>query len=271
MLFRSETKNGWIQLSKASDETKKAYYNHQINSRTKRCFKVGNVFDIAQTSFPKEEYPSIFYMGYGSKMHEDICMGVSDFIKVHLGCEVKTSDLSSITLRGRYISAVTPDESAVIELSDKLASTQKLSTLTHELGHAFMHMIIDDTSVSQKGFEADAFSIMLSANFGVEITETRKKHLADHYNTFSKEIIEHMTGDKTDINAIDKKLDEKLMESFSEVYKVYKENINLIQDYVEKYLPKDKMISDEITTKKTNKENINADVIEPIIETMKTI
>lgn len=241
-----ETDQGWVSLSRASDETKKSYQEGKISSRTKLCFKIGNVFDISQTNFPKEEYPKLFCMGYASSLHEDISRGLVDFLEQNLDCKVVITDMSSIALRGQYLHADPP----VIELNDKMESTQKLSTLSHELGHALIHAEVNQKSRSQKEFEADAFSIMLCAEFGIEITESRKKHLSDHYREFRDFIMENIQGDDTE-----KLFEEKLFKSFSNVFEIYRENIDKIQECIEVYVPREQLLS-EVVPEQEEAENV---------------
>lgn len=69
-------------------------------------------------------------------------------------------------------------------LNDRLEDTQKLSTLAHELGHAvLLHQIGDEKSEHQKELEADALGIMLESYFGIEPTDSRRRHLAKHYQS----------------------------------------------------------------------------------------
>lgn len=56
-----------ILLSDATAEQKKAFYNGQIDAIKQLRFKIGTVFDIGQTTFPKERYPEIYSMGYCSE------------------------------------------------------------------------------------------------------------------------------------------------------------------------------------------------------------
>ena len=65
-----------IPLSDATAEQKKAFYNGQIEGEKRLRFKIGTVFDIGQTDFPKERYPEIYSMGYRSEEHAQIAKGV---------------------------------------------------------------------------------------------------------------------------------------------------------------------------------------------------
>ena len=223
-----ETEKGWVALSRASEELKEQYQIGMVASEKKQCYKLGNVFDISQTSFPKERYPELFSMGYPSELHEDICRGLKDFAAEELGGSVMETDLESIRLLGQYVHSISP----IIRLNEKLESTQKLSNLSNELGHALVHRGNPEYSKARKEFEADAFSIMLCAAYGVEITEPRREHLANHYRAFEQECIQG-----TDPKELDKIREEKMMESFSRIFAVYQEHAEKIGAYVDRYVP----------------------------------
>ena len=73
----------------------------------------------------------------------------------------------------------------------------------------------------QKELEADALSIMIQANYGLELTEARKMHFKNHYDSF----IETLKGtDKDPFTEIDS--------IFKSVFHSYKEHIESINDYV---------------------------------------
>lgn len=110
-----------VPLSEASEEQKKGYYNGYIEGKKVLRFKIGTVFDIAQTDFPKERYPELYSMGYSSAEHAQIVEGLIKFCE-SLGCNVFTRDLSTITGRGYYESS-----SNQIVLNSLLEDTQRLS------------------------------------------------------------------------------------------------------------------------------------------------
>lgn len=235
-----------VPLSKASAEQKAAYNAGEITGVSRLLFKLGNVFDISQTNMPKEEYPKMFSMGYSSDLHNDICKGLKDFSQEKLNCEVVENNLNSISLRGLYF----PKENK-IELNNLLEDTQRLSTLSHELGHALIHRVPSNKSSSQKEFEADAVSIMIQSNYGIELTDSRKQHLADHYNKFKQELLE-----KVDPEEADKILSEKMDELYASVFSVYRDNIEDINLCVERYVPNEKLINATLD----KEENINTEL-----------
>lgn len=221
--------NDWVPISQVPGEERELARNGKMETKQKLFFKIGTVFDISQTSFPKEEYPSIFHMGYSSLQHEKICQGIIDFAQEVLGCQVKKTDLSSISLRGQYVKSTEPS----IQINDKLESTQKLSTFTHELGHAILHKESVSSSTAQKEFEADAFSIMLCANYGVELTYVRKVHLAENTAAFKAEVLKNISKEENMKEVWNK----ALFKSFDNVYSMFRENIEEIEKRVERYLP----------------------------------
>ena len=103
----------------------------------------------------------------------NICRGIEDFASEQLHCPVLQSNLKSISLRGVYLPEIN-----VIKINERLEDTQRLCTTLHELGHALIHSekLSRNKPVSQKELEADALSIMIQANYGLELTEARKMH-----------------------------------------------------------------------------------------------
>ena len=60
-------KDDWVQLRNATPELKRQYELGNVESQKMRFYKVGTVFDIAQTNMPVEEYPKYFNMGISSE------------------------------------------------------------------------------------------------------------------------------------------------------------------------------------------------------------
>lgn len=168
----------WLALSDASKEQKENYKQGKYKIHEKLYFKVGTVFDIKQTSCPKSDYPKIFDLGYTSEQHKFLFEKLKDFSKERLSCPVYEEGFSSLQTRG-YYDRVKND----IHISSMFDDTTKLSILSHEIGHAMLHNVSQDfkAPVSQKEFEADAVSIMLHKRFGIDIAESRKSHISNHY------------------------------------------------------------------------------------------
>lgn len=240
-----------VRLSEASKELKDLYKKNQIESIQKLHFSVGCVFDISQTTYPKEKYPELISMGHTSKEHETITHALINFSEQELGCPVEDRDLESVSLRGYYQPTFHR-----ITLNHLLEDTERLSTMSHELGHALIHYDRPNRTTAQKEFEGDALSIMLLQHNHIELEDRRKSHIATHYKQLKKECEVRILTEHENITQeeMEQKIDEMIMESFSNVFSVYRARIDTIDTYIEQELQKghfeerslDKMIYNEL-------------------------
>lgn len=213
-----------IPLEHATKEQKARYKAGEIESTTRRHFKIGSVFDISQTTYPKEAYPKLYHMGYESALHGAVAEGLGKYAQNLLQCQVSTVDMKSIALRGSY-----SPESNRIELNELLEDTEKLSTLSHELGHALLHRDAALTkSTEQIEIEADALGIMIESHFGVDITESRRRHLAEHYRRYQKFYQE----------AEEEKKPEGFGDVIANVFRTFRKEIDDLDHYVKRELEK---------------------------------
>lgn len=174
-------KEQWVALSQATKAEQASYHAGELQGMTKCTFKIGTVFDIAQTTFPKESYPKGYGVGYPSEQQQCLVKGLATYAKNVLGCKVSFSNLKSIGIRGSFC----PDTNE-IQINELLEDSQQLSTLVHELGHAFMHQQTKKNE-HQIEFEADGFGIMLASHFGIPLTESTKRHCAEHWQDYLQE------------------------------------------------------------------------------------
>lgn len=219
----------WKKVSEATREEKEKLKNKEYETRQVKNYKIGSVFDIAQTTIPPEEYPKFFSVGYQSEQHAAIFQGVKNYSENELNCPVNTVDLHSISLRGRFL----PTENK-IELSDLLDDSVKLEVALHEMGHAILHA---DTSINrslpQIEFEADSIGLMFNARFGFDFTETQKYHLAQQYQEMkaaNEKALNDNTEEKFDIHKI-----------LDNVSNTYFEHIEKLTDYVNVALLQEKV------------------------------
>lgn len=168
----------FVPLSNATAEQKKAYKENKIESTQKLFFKVGTVFDISQTNCPIENYPKYLDLGYKSEQHSQIYSILKNYAENTLHCPVHENAFSSVNMRGYYEPIINS-----ISLSGNFEDTTRLSILSHELAHAVLHNDVNlERPTGQMEFEADATSVMLQSYFGIEIAESRLRHLSDSYN-----------------------------------------------------------------------------------------
>lgn len=137
-----------------------------------------------------------------------------------------------------------------IRVNNILEDTQKLSTLSHELGHALCTDGLSEESIAKKELIADAVSIMIQSNFGVEITDSRKRHLKSHYDTLKKEMESQLGREMSP-----EEMGDQLNEILSDTFGVYKEHIEDIDKCVELYVPQERL--KEYEQDKQHREDFN--------------
>lgn len=220
----------YVMLQDATKEQKQAFDKGELQGTSRIHFKIGTVFDISQTNYPKDKYPELYAVGYPSEMHFGIYQGLKDYCR-SIEYNVTETNLQSIALRGdcNYMRRE-------IRVNNILEDTQKLSTLSHELGHALCTDGLSEDSTAKKELIADAVSIMIQSNFGVEITDSRKRHLKSHYDTLKKEM-ESQLGREMSPEEMGCQLNEILSDTFG----VYKEHIEDINKCVELYVPQERL------------------------------
>lgn len=171
-------KTKYRRVADATPEEKRKIASGELKPVTYTRFGVGTVFDISQTDCPPQDYPKIFDMGYSSEQRASLYQAIKKYTESK-GIPVKEEDLKSISLRGAFY----PKENT-IRISDKLNDTERLSTLTHELGHALMHNSKEAFQLPEpvRELEADCISIMLQNYVGIALTDSRKRHFSQNYN-----------------------------------------------------------------------------------------
>ncbi|MDE6020707.1 MAG: hypothetical protein K2H01_06920, partial [Ruminococcus sp.] len=187
-LYRANAEEDWQKISEAPPADKEKIKNKEYETRRVRHYKIGTVFDISQTSCPIEDYPKIFQkVGYNSEQHAQLFNALASYSNDMLNCPVIVKDIKSISTKGFY----RPFENDTT-ISDRLKDTERLSVLTHETGHAILHNVasLENTEKTPDliEFEADAVSIMAHNYFGLEISDSRRSHLANVYSKVLEQI-----------------------------------------------------------------------------------
>lgn len=212
----------FVKLSEASKELKQMYKNNQVESKQNVYYNVGNVFDISQTNCPVEKYPEFYGMGYKDVNQDILCKALESYIKDKMNVDVEIKDLTSISRRGYY----SKTENKIV-LSDKLKSSERLSTLTHELGHAVMQHSGNDEDVFRNEIEADSFCIMLNSHLGIDITDMRKVHLSNNFSMWESEML-------------DKDKEYQFDELLGNVQKKFSSIVETIDEYIDYEVAQDK-------------------------------
>ena len=221
--------NDYVSLRDASEEQKALYKAGKIESFTKLSFKIGTVFDISQTTFPKEKYPDLFHRGYDSSIHKNIAESLIEYCKSELGCPVSINNLHSISLNGYY----RPDTHD-ITLNSNLKDTHLLSTLTHEMGHALAYHKNEKPDCQQE-YEGDCFSILIHQHFGLDLQEGRVRHLSTHFRNFES-MLQKKYKD-LDPDAANKEIDKEIENSFASVFSKFSDEIDKMDLSVKRNCP----------------------------------
>lgn len=212
----------YIAYHNATPELKQLYKENKVEHYNKTYFTIGNVFDISQTNCPTEKYPEFFSMGYSDENIDCMIDGIKDFCNNRLNVSINETDMNSISRLGYY-------KDNTITLNNLMKSSQKLSTLSHELGHHIMdHSNIDsDKNIYQKEFEADCLSIMLDNHLGTVIPEHRKSHLADSFKLMKEEYF-------------NKGISYEFSDIITDVFKQFSSCVKEIDKYINSYIDKKK-------------------------------
>lgn len=222
----------YIPLSQATADQKTAYKAGGLQSRSYQRFNIGYVYDISQTNCPVEDYPKYYHMGYNNEDQKLLAEGLIDYAREDLATDVHIIALPSISLRGEFY-PIPIGERYHLTLNEKLKDTEKLSSLSHELGHAAIHKNMPSSPEFQKELEADCFSIMLENHLGIDITEGRKRHLADHYKDlleYNGSLLESETQQDQVIT---------IEQIINNVFRRYQEEIPSIDHHIANWLEQD--------------------------------
>lgn len=196
--YRGKENEPWKKRTKSTPkEVRDMIKAGMLETREElQFYRYGVVFDIAQTNCPAEDYPKLVGLGCADELHAAAFDVISEYSK-RCGMPVQTIDLKSVALRGYY-----KTETHDITINSRLADTQRLSTLLHEMAHGMMEHGTDTSkSRAQCEFEADALSVMLESAMGLSITDTRKEHMSVEYKNYITELKTGKTDEeKAEIN-----------------------------------------------------------------------
>lgn len=168
-----------IPIKEATNEEKAKIGRGEIKVDTQTTFIKHNVFDISQTSCPKEDYPKVYSMGYADIDKRTMYETVKDFAETS-GFTVREEQLQSIALNG-YCDV----EHGSITINSRLEDSEKLSTMLHELAHGLMHKTSTQEAPVME-FEAEALSITLQHKFNLPIDDSSKNYLCNYYKKIDK-------------------------------------------------------------------------------------
>lgn len=223
-----------ISFSEACKEIKSMAKKGEFDIKEKLVYGQGTVFDIAQTTYPKEDYPKLFTVGIPDEKANFMCNAISNYINERTPYFIEDIELESISLRGFF----SPSSNSIC-INNLLEDSEKIYVILHELGHAFYHndyaqeieqKNIDDTRVlttEKKEIEADIFSIMNLSMYGFELNTSLKEHLKGNYKRYITEL-ESLGKNPNEISKEIEVLSTKVMKEFNS-------HANEMNQYIEEY------------------------------------
>lgn len=198
-------------------------------------YGIGTVFDIGQTTFPKEQYPLMLQTGQEDIKYNFLCNAIASYIENKTVFKLSIEDVESISLRGFFL----PVENSIV-ISDKLCDTERLKTMLHELGRAFYHGIgnTEEKNTYQKEIEADIFATMFLSMFGMGLNDSLKMHLKDNYEYFINDLRDNGVTSNDEIKEKIESVTQNIMKDFNE----YAKDIN---EYIEEFVHEDMQLQKE--------------------------
>lgn len=211
-----------VALSEACDEIKEKAKAGEYDIKEKLVFGKGTVFDISQTTYPKEKYPEIFSVGIADEKANFMCKAIANYINEKTPYSIEDVELDSISLGGFF----SPSSNAIC-INTICEDTRKIYDMLHELGHAFYHNLEAQKSEKEDGqntnilftterkeIEADIFATMSLGMYGFELDDQLKSHLKGNYNSYIKQL-ENAGKSHEDISLDIEKLSTNVMSKFN--------------------------------------------------------
>ncbi len=222
-----------IALSQACKEIKIMAKNGEFDTKEKLVYGLGSVFDIAQTTYPVEDYPKLFTVGIPDEKAHFMYNAISSYINEKTPYSISEKEIDSISLHG-FFSPLTNQ----ICINNILQDSEKIKTMLHELGHAFYHNLEAQKENNQsnvlplrgatemKEIQADIFATLSLSMYDFELPDSLKEHLKNNYTSLSNKL----RGTKTDEQIT------KIIESSStDVMKEFNKHAKAMNEYIEEY------------------------------------
>ena len=233
-ILSADAKYVAIGFSEACKEIKSMAKKGEFDIKEKLVYGQGTVFDIAQTTYPKEDYPKLFTMGIPNEKANFMYNAITNYINEKTRYFINEIELESISLGGFY----SPSSNSIC-INNNLEDSEKIYTILHELGHAFYHNMeahkierenTNDTRIlttEKKEIEADIFAVMNLSMYGFEINDSLKQHLKNNYKLYIKEL-EDLGKNPIEISNEIETLSTKVMREFNS-------HANEMNQYIEEY------------------------------------
>ena len=236
-----------VALSEACAEIKEKAKTGEYDIKEKLVFGKGTVFDISQTTYPKEKYPELFSVGIADEKANFMCNAIANYINEKTPYSIEDVELDSISLGGFF----SPSSNSIC-INTICEDTRKIYVMLHELGHAFYHNLEAQKSEKEDGqntnilftterkeIEADIFATMSLGMYGFDLNDDLKSHLKGNYNSYIKQL-ENTGKSSEDISLDIENLSTNVMMKFNSHAK---DMTQYIEEYTKEY---EQSIEDEI-------------------------
>ena len=217
--YLKESEEHYIPLSQAKKcypDLYEKYKKNEIPVVEKLAgFAIAYVFDITQTNCPPEDFPKYFDVGHPDGQLRNYYDALKTYAEDRLKVSFLEEDIHSISIRGEnYVGQ------HKIRINEILDDSEKFSVATHEIGHQLLHQE-ERRPTDLQEFQADVFSILVSQNLGVEISDLRKRHLVNAYRS----LLKNAEYDKDNFSTFSGLV--------SEAFDVFRREIPYIRDYIQ--------------------------------------
>ncbi len=149
-------------------------------------YRLGNVFDVSQTTATIDDLPSIFpnrhyhfsYDGQASHLFKALeAVGKDLDTPIRDMKDSVFSDKELGAVQGQFIYSEEKNMKE-IRLNSRLSETDKIHVTIHELAHAMLHQQTNSLTTADKEFQAELTSHIVCHHFNIDTTEASIPYIA---------------------------------------------------------------------------------------------
>ncbi|MBU4693687.1 ImmA/IrrE family metallo-endopeptidase [Mycoplasma zalophidermidis] len=211
----------WVPIKKAKKETVKKYHEGKVKWKNEIVgFRIANVFDIAQTTMPKENYPKKYFNAFITDESED-SKKLFELVKETI---IKNNDAvirENETLgQVKGMSSLDDKDNVKIYLNELNSDLQNLKTLLHEYAHVKLKHSLRDLERPSCELQAEMTAYVVGKELGIDT----KDHSFKYMRSWSKGAsIKEKQNLLTEVNEVSKAI-------FSEIESNFLANGDVYQD-----------------------------------------
>lgn len=230
-LYKTE-KGTYLPVRYAKADTKEKIKAGKIPTKSDITgFLVVPVFDITQTNAPEEDYPKLYPnkpQNYEFKGTQEQLEALEETLKEYAhtkGITVVQGEFNSAA-KGAY----DPSNNRII-LSNRLSDTNRVKTLSHELGHAEMHnasaMVKKDPALNMpevREYQAEMTAYLIGNQLGLDSEEESTRYISNWVskNDEFKSAISNLENNKfvksiEEVKDVSVKMIDQIVERYNQV------------------------------------------------------